>query len=109
MIKLDEDALICDLAETYHIYDYRSLSASTVATLAAGLRDNARIIQKINGVKGSTSDLLLALIADRLFMDEKMTMVNSLRIKKERQYKFSHTSVEEFDKIWVAAGGGIQK
>ena len=25
MIKTDEDALICDLAETYQIYDYKSL------------------------------------------------------------------------------------
>ena len=32
MIKTDEDALICDLAETYQIYDYKSLPAYMVAT-----------------------------------------------------------------------------
>ena len=30
MIKTDEDALICDLAETYQIYDYKSLPAYMV-------------------------------------------------------------------------------
>ena len=31
MIKTDEDALICDLAETYRIYDYKQLPAYQVA------------------------------------------------------------------------------
>lgn len=43
MIDANEDALICDLAETYHIYDYRSLPARMVATLAVGLRNDSRI------------------------------------------------------------------
>lgn len=34
MLNLSEDALICDFAETYHIYDYRSLPLRLVATLA---------------------------------------------------------------------------
>ena len=38
MIKTDEDALICDLAETYQIYDYKSLPAYMVATFSVGLR-----------------------------------------------------------------------
>ena len=36
MIFTDEEALICDLAETYQIFDYRSLPVRTVATLSAG-------------------------------------------------------------------------
>ena len=43
MIATDEDALICDLAETYHIYDYRSLSPRMAAIFSCGLRDNSRI------------------------------------------------------------------
>ena len=50
MIRLDRDALICDLAETYHIYDMRSLPLQTVATLSAGLRDDSRIKMKAGGV-----------------------------------------------------------
>lgn len=33
MIRADEDALVCDLAETYHIYNYRQLPARQVAVL----------------------------------------------------------------------------
>ena len=42
MIGHDEDALICDMAETYHIYRFDDFDAGYIATLAAGLRDNAR-------------------------------------------------------------------
>ncbi len=66
MILLDEDALICDLAETYHIYDYRSLPLRTVATLAAGLRDNSRIKLKAAGTPVALETLLLASLADRV-------------------------------------------
>lgn len=66
MINLDEDALICDLAETYHIYDYRSLPLRTVATLSAGLRDDSRIRMAAAGVPASQDTLLLAAIADRI-------------------------------------------
>jgi hypothetical protein len=66
MIELDEDALICDLAETYHIYDYRSLPVQLVATLSAGLRDNSRI--KLQAAESSVSleTIILASIADNL-------------------------------------------
>ena len=42
MINLSEYALICDFAETYHIFDYRSLPVKLAATLSAGLRDDSR-------------------------------------------------------------------
>lgn len=64
MIALDEDALICDFAETYHIFDYRSLSVDLAATLAVGLRDNSRIKLKIAGLEAELNTLLLARIAD---------------------------------------------
>lgn len=66
MIELDEDALICDFAETYHIYDYRSLPLRLVATLAAGLRDDSRIKLLAAGIPVSQDTLLLASIADRI-------------------------------------------
>lgn len=64
MINTDEDALICDLAETYHIYDYRSLPCRTVATFSCGLRDNSRIKMKMASITATTEQLLLAAIAD---------------------------------------------
>ena len=66
MIRLNEDALICDLAETYHIYDYRSHPLKLVATLAAGLRENSRIKRLAAEVPADQETILLALIADRI-------------------------------------------
>ena len=66
MIRADEDALICDFAETYHIYNYKSLPVRMAATLAAGLRDDSRIKLKLNQQRVSNTDLLLSVIADRL-------------------------------------------
>ena len=66
MIHLDEDALICDFAETYQIYDYRSLPVKLAATLAAGLRDDSRIMLRASDMKVSQELILLACIADRI-------------------------------------------
>lgn len=66
MIYLDEDALICDLAETYNIYDYRALSPKLVGVLACGLRDNARIKMRMSGQTISTDRTINAAILDRL-------------------------------------------
>ena len=66
MIKIDENALICDLAETYHIYNYRQLPPSQVAIFAIGLRDDSRIKIKLSGAKVQPDILLLAGIIDRL-------------------------------------------
>lgn len=64
MIALDEDALVCDFAETYRIYDFRALPARLAATYAAGLRHDARIMEKVNGIHVPIDTLLLATIAD---------------------------------------------
>ena len=66
MIRDDEDSLICDFAETYHIYDYRSLPLWLAATLAAGLRDTSRIAMNTTEGKASTTNTILAIIADHL-------------------------------------------
>lgn len=66
MIRMDEDALICDFAETYHIYDYKRLPLSTAAALAVGLRDNSRIKMKLSGAVVDTDTQLMAAAVDRL-------------------------------------------
>ena len=66
MIDTDEDALICDLAETYHIYDYRQLPAYKVAVFSVGLRDNSRIKMQMSQQKAPFDTLLLAGVLDRL-------------------------------------------
>lgn len=68
MIELDEDALICDLAETYHVYDYKQLPAQTVAVFAYGLKDDSRIKQLLSDQVAPVDRVLLAGIVDRLSM-----------------------------------------
>jgi len=66
MLERSEDSLICDLAETYHIYDMRSFRASYIATLAAGLREDSRIMMLFSGNKIRPSLLLQAASLDKL-------------------------------------------
>ena len=66
MIVIDENALICDLAETYQIFDYKSLPLSRVAIFAVGLKGDSRIKMKMNGMKYPLNTLLLASTVDRL-------------------------------------------
>jgi hypothetical protein len=66
MICVDEDALICDLAETYQIYDYRQLPPTKVAVFSLGLRNDSRIKMKLSGQKVPLETMLLAGIYDRL-------------------------------------------
>jgi len=66
MITANEDALVCDLAETYGIFDYRALPAVLLATLAVGLRENSRIKLHLSGAKAPQDTLLLAAALDKL-------------------------------------------
>ena len=64
MIALDGDALLCDFAETYHIYDIYEYAPEYIATLAKGLRNDSRIMMAISGLRVDVKTLLLAHIAD---------------------------------------------
>lgn len=64
MVATDEDALICDLWETYQITNWRALPLQTVAVLAIGLSEDARI--KRGDRRCTMEELLLGMILDRL-------------------------------------------
>lgn len=66
MLALSEHALICDMAETYHVYNWRTLPLRTAATLACGLRDDSRIKMLMAGTQYPMDTYLLASIADML-------------------------------------------
>ncbi|MFS7403432.1 DUF5361 domain-containing protein [Carnobacterium maltaromaticum] len=66
MIRVNEDALICDLAETYKIYDYKQLPLTLVAVFSCGLRETSRIKMQLSGQNVPLDSLLLAGISDRL-------------------------------------------
>lgn len=97
MIDLDEDALICDLAETYQVYDYKQLPLSTVAVFAYGLKDDSRIKQLLSDQIAPVERLLLASMVDRLSMllwiqskdgqkgVNRPTSLTDIFIKKEKE------------------------
>ena len=123
MIKTDEDALICDLAETYRIYDYRQLPAYQVAVFSFGLRDDSRIKVAMSGQNVPTDLLIQASMLDRLSMlvwmktkdgpqgkNRPASMVDSLlKVEKEKE-QMVFTSGEEFEeyrsKLLEKIGGG---
>lgn len=65
MIATDDDALVCDMAETYRIYDYRALPPGRAAVLACGLHEDARINMKMRKQEVTLDTLLHAIIADQ--------------------------------------------
>jgi hypothetical protein len=111
MIKADENALICDLAETYHIYDYKQLPAFKVAVFSIGLRDDSRIKMKLSNQKVSTETLLLAGIFDRLSIlawfktadgqkgtNRPESIVEQLTAEPKERKEMVFTSGEEFER-----------
>jgi hypothetical protein len=113
MIELDEDALICDLAETYHIFDYKSLPPKTVATLAAGLRDESRIKLRAAGVPVALETIILAAIADRIdslrygfFKDvERGKPFVRLLLGDNEEKAMSFGTIDDFKKAYAKAIG----
>lgn len=66
MLNTDRDAVICDLAETYHVFNMGSLPARTVAILCCGLGNDSRIKMKMSGQKIPAEMLIQISILDQL-------------------------------------------
>ena len=121
MITVGEDELICDLAETYGIYEYRAHSPLYIGTLAAGLRDDSRIKMKVSGERLSISQLLAAMTVDKLanlvWMQSKdgvngrnkpASVVEQLRGSASKPSEIhGFDSPEEFQKAWQKTGGDL--
>lgn len=114
MMATDREALICDLAETYQIYDMRSLPVSLIATLSVGLREDSRIKRKLDRIKYSRQELLLARIADKLSaliwlwggygdIEQPPSILESMLEGKPKETKSEfkkYSTSEEFDSEW---------
>ena len=124
MIATDEKALICDLAEVYHVYNYKSLPASLVAAFSVGLRDDSRIKMKMNDMRFSLSDILLAGISDKLSLmlwmqtedgvkgvNRPVSIVAKLLGKEEEKENdiISFDTPEAFDRAWISIVRGGEK
>lgn len=113
MITTDKNALICDLAETYGIFNYRALPVDTLAVLSVGLRENSRIKMKLSGVNVAPDFLLLAKAVDLLALlfwsktedaqkgaNRPSSIVEMLtRVEKESDV-LSFETAEDFDAEW---------
>lgn len=111
--------MICDLAETYHVFNYRELPAKLVATLVAGLRADSRTKMEINGAKAPTDTLIMAMVYDKLnqwiWLNSKQgrkghnpppSLVEKL-VNNEKQSKVqAYDSGDEFDLAFKRITGG---
>ena len=121
MIRFDEDALICDLAETYQIYDYRQLPLQMVAVFSYGLRDDSRIKMNISKQSVPLETMLLAGLSDRLALllwtktkdaehgrNRPASILDSLTNVKKESSQLTFASGEEFEQMRqkILEGGG---
>ena len=107
-----EDKLICDLAETYHILNYKELSPELVATLCMGLRDESRVKMEIAGCKITLEQTLLARITDELSFQSwaqtkdgqknrnRPVSVLKTILEDKKDDVESFMSSEDFDNAW---------
>ena len=121
MIEIDEDALICDLAETYNIYDYKQLPLTKVAVFSLGLREKSRIMMRLSEQKVSLETLVLAGISDKLGLllwsktkdgekgrNKPKSLVESMQsIKPQEKEELSFYSGEDFEKARKEIIGGV--
>ena len=118
MINTDEDLFICDMTETYGVFNYRGLPLSLVATLSSGLRNNSRIRMKMDDAKVEFNTLMIAAMVDQLSflawtktkdaedgMNKPESIVKSILGEKENgQYETFETE-KEFLTEWNRIAG----
>lgn len=56
--------MVCDLAQTYHIYDWQTVPLHTLAVLVSGLPPESRTMRHFSKQKYSTEELILMRIFD---------------------------------------------
>lgn len=115
---LDEDAVICDFAETYHIYDIYQYPCEYIATLAAGLRETSRIRIKQAGLRGDPELFAMCACADSLRtlvwhntenghkgIDPPKPVLQFLRENTENTTSRGYSSGEDFQAEWSRLSG----
>lgn len=116
MAEKDEDALVCDFAEYYGIYDYTALPLSKAGILAWGLPERSRIKLLLAEEPASLDIVLMAAMVDRLSYiawtktkdaekgkNKPKSILDSLYKKKEKANNkgdkpTSYSTIEEYEK-----------
>lgn len=120
MVKNYPNELICDMAETYGIFDIKRVPARLLATLAVGLRENSRSKMAKTNTKVEDNTYLLAVIADTLrvlawrMTEDGQNGVNQPKLftelwaePEEKEYQV-FSSPEEFNAKWQKITGNKQ-
>ena len=110
MLALETDDFICDMAETYRVFDIRSIPLKLLATLANGLGANSRIRLKRDGLKAPWETVLMALLVDAFSPANSKSISESFLVKDNKKIQKSNSkvfgSIEEFEKEKAAIIGG---
>ena len=107
--------MICDLAETYHIYNYKECQPLLVGTLVFGLRDDSRVKMYFSGQKQPLERIFFARMVDELsFLSwanskdgqknrnrPKSVLQSLLGIEKKEEYA-TFEEFDEFKRMWDA-------
>lgn len=117
MLAHYKSELICDLAEYYHILDYRGVPGRLLGTLAVGLRAESRIGQIREGLKTGPSTIMLVKIYDILAQvfskDGKAPtpLLNKFIIEEKDPSKTPRTfkTGEDFKEAWRKINKGEQQ
>ena len=113
MLGKCKDEMICDLAEYYHICNYRAIPVGLLATLVDGLREDSRVKSKLAGLPIPMSLFFLIAIYDRVAWLQwsktadaengrgcpESVVAKLLNAKQEKQYEV-FASGEDFKKRW---------
>lgn len=111
MIGVSEDDLICDFAETYHILDYEALPIELAATLACGLKEDARILRRMYDTRDFDRLLRIGIYDCLKWIKWSKTkaaaeggeppesLYDRIYNEKEKEIR-SFASAEDFDKAW---------
>ena len=101
MLSVDRDALICDLAETYHVLDMWAIPVPLLAILASGLRSTSRIRMEMQGMHDIPEVLILARIHDMWSAfftgDKKEPYLFGPAIVREKSSDFGFDTAEEYE------------
>lgn len=107
MLAHHKSELICDLAEYYHIIDYRRVPGRILGTLAVGLRADSRIGMIREGIKAGPETLIMVKVYDLLtqVFSEKgkapKPLLASFIVEQKKEKPMAYSSPEEFEKAWA--------
>lgn len=98
--------MVCDLAETYKIYNYKDFEINYIAKLVRGLSQSSRVFMHLNDSALPVEQMLLAGIADRLGLllwqntDGRAKMPDLIldNFAKKEKETCSYYSAEDFER-----------